>query len=109
MLETLLGAALFSALILILVLAILAARAWLIGTGAVDVVFEGGRRIRAPVGSTLLDALTGAGIRFAVIMGSDEKSRGTVMLKDLTRGVQEEVPVPELVQSVMHHLDAGLA
>jgi len=38
-----------------------------------------------------------AGIRFAVLMGSDEHARGTVTVKDLLKGAQHEVPRGELV------------
>ncbi|MGV3616421.1 MAG: histidine--tRNA ligase [Fimbriimonas sp.] len=36
-----------------------------------------------------------SGARFALVMGGDELGRGTVQLKDLVQGEQEEVPVAE--------------
>ena len=41
-----------------------------------------------------------SGIPLAVIMGSDEEARGTVMLKDLRRGEQVEVRLEELPSEV---------
>jgi histidyl-tRNA synthetase len=41
-----------------------------------------------------------AGIRFAVVMGEDELTRGAVAVKDLRRGDQFEVPRAELVKSL---------
>jgi histidyl-tRNA synthetase len=41
-----------------------------------------------------------AGIRFAVLMGSDEAARGTVTLKDLAEGGQEEVAQADLAATL---------
>lgn len=41
-----------------------------------------------------------AGIRFAVLMGTDEQARGTVTLKDLGKGEQHDVPRAELAERV---------
>ena len=41
-----------------------------------------------------------AGIRFAVLMGTDEQARGTVTLKDLTKAEQHDVPRAELAERV---------
>ena len=41
-----------------------------------------------------------AGIRFVVIRGEDEASRGTVAVKDLRRGDQFEVAEDELAQTL---------
>jgi histidyl-tRNA synthetase len=41
-----------------------------------------------------------AGIRFAVVMGEDELSRGAVAVKDLRRGDHLEVSRAELVKSL---------
>jgi histidyl-tRNA synthetase len=45
-----------------------------------------------------------AGIRFAVLMGSDEAARGTVTLKDLAGGGQEEVAEAELAARLRDRL-----
>ena len=41
-----------------------------------------------------------AGIRFAVLMGTDEQARGTVTVKDLTKAEQHDVPRAELAERV---------
>lgn len=41
-----------------------------------------------------------AGIPFAVVMGSDEQARGTVTLKDLAKGTQQEVPLADLSERI---------
>ncbi|WP_158046602.1 histidine--tRNA ligase [Skermanella pratensis] len=41
-----------------------------------------------------------AGIRFAVLMGTDEQARGTVTLKDLGKGEQHDVPRAELAERI---------
>src|SRR4051812_12710966 len=41
-----------------------------------------------------------AGIRFAVLMGTDEQARGTVTLKDLSKAEQHDVPRAELAERV---------
>jgi histidyl-tRNA synthetase len=41
-----------------------------------------------------------AGIRFAVLMGSDEQARGAVTLKDLFKGEQHDVPRADLPERV---------
>ena len=41
-----------------------------------------------------------AGIRFAVLMGTDEQARGAVTLKDLTKAEQHDVPRAELAERV---------
>ena len=46
-----------------------------------------------------------AGIRFAVLMGSDEAARGTVTVKDLDAGGQEEVARPDLAAHLRSRLD----
>ena len=48
-----------------------------------------------------------AGIRFAVLMGSDEHARGAVMVKDLQQGKQHEVPRNELVGKLQELLMEG--
>jgi histidyl-tRNA synthetase len=42
-----------------------------------------------------------AGIRFAVLVGSDEAARGTATLKDLLRGTQEEVARADLAARIL--------
>ena len=46
-----------------------------------------------------------AGIRFAVLMGTDEQARGTVTLKDLGKGEQHDVPRAELAERVRGLID----
>jgi Na+-transporting NADH:ubiquinone oxidoreductase subunit F len=62
MFEIGLGAGLFTALVLLLVLAILGARSRLVATGRVAVVVNETKTVAAPVGGKLLDILAEAGI-----------------------------------------------
>jgi Na+-transporting NADH:ubiquinone oxidoreductase subunit F len=62
MLEIGLGVALFTSIILVLVLVILFARSKLVATGEVDVTVNESRTIRTQVGGKLLDVLADAGI-----------------------------------------------
>jgi histidyl-tRNA synthetase len=48
-----------------------------------------------------------AGIRFAVLMGSDEQARGAVTLKDLFKGEQHDVPRADLPERVRALVAAG--
>jgi histidyl-tRNA synthetase len=48
------------------------------------------------------------GIRFAVIVGSNEAERGAAMLKDLSRGEQQEVQVTELAQAIRDGMERGV-
>jgi Na+-transporting NADH:ubiquinone oxidoreductase subunit F len=64
-----LGVALFTAIILLLVLVILAARSWLVAQGEVEIGVNGTRTIRARVGSKLLNALAEAGIHLPSACG----------------------------------------
>jgi Na+-transporting NADH:ubiquinone oxidoreductase subunit F len=64
-----LGVALFTAIILLLVLLILAARSWLVARGEVEVGVNETRTIKAPVGGRLLDALAEAGIHLPSACG----------------------------------------
>ena len=61
---------------------------------ATEIALEGGK-----LGKQLKYA-DRAGIRFAVVAGEDELSRGAVAVKDLRRGDQFEVPRAELVKSL---------
>ena len=47
-----------------------------------------------------LDRANKAAARHAVILGTDEVSRGAVTLKDLDAGVQQEVPLASLVERI---------
>ncbi len=69
MLEIGLGVALFTGIVLLLVLVILAARAKLVAGGEVDITVNDERRVRAPVGGKLLDALAEAGIHLPSTCG----------------------------------------
>lgn len=62
MVEVLLGMALFTTIILLLVLVILVARSKLVSTGAVNVVVNNDRELQIPVGSKLLLGLAEQGI-----------------------------------------------
>ncbi|MGH7560068.1 MAG: histidine--tRNA ligase [Gemmatimonadales bacterium] len=46
---------------------------------------------------------------FAVVVGSEERARGAVVLKDLRTGTQHEVPAGRLAELVRAGLDAGTA
>ncbi len=69
MIEIGLGVALFTALVLMLVLAILGARSGLVATGEVAVVVNQTRTITVPVGGKLLDALAEAGVHLPSACG----------------------------------------
>lgn len=69
MIEIGLGVALFTGLVLVLVLAILGVRSRLVETGEVDIVVNETRTITAPAGSKLLDALAEADIRLPSACG----------------------------------------
>ncbi|MFM2044291.1 MAG: histidyl-tRNA synthetasehisS [Pseudomonadota bacterium] len=45
-----------------------------------------------------------AGIRFCVIMGGDEKAKGTVTLKDMVTGDQTSIPRAALVETIRQRL-----
>jgi Na+-transporting NADH:ubiquinone oxidoreductase subunit F len=62
MIEIVLGIGLFTGIVMALVLVILAARARMVPTGEAAVTLNDGRRVATPVGRSLLDALTDAGI-----------------------------------------------
>ncbi len=47
------------------------------------------------------------GVRFAVIVGGDELARGAVVLRDLSRSSQEEVPRARLRSAIHAVLEAG--
>ncbi|MGH8144750.1 MAG: histidine--tRNA ligase [Rhodanobacteraceae bacterium] len=61
---------------------------------ATEIALEGGK-----LGKQLKYA-DRAGIRFAIVLGEDELTRGAVAVKDLRRGDQFEVPRAELVKSM---------
>ena len=48
------------------------------------------------------------GIRFAVIVGSNEAQRGAAMLKDLSRGEQQEVQITELARAIRNGMEHGV-
>lgn len=50
-----------------------------------------------------------AGIRFALIFGSEEWARGTVQIKDLVKGEQFEVPRTELIATLRVELEQAAA
>ncbi len=62
MIEITLGVGLFTGIIMTLVLVILAARSRMVATGEAGITLNDGRRIATPVGSSLLEALSDAGI-----------------------------------------------
>lgn len=67
--EMILGSVLFVAIVLALTVAVLAARALLLPTGAVAVTVNGRTRIEARAGEKLLGALAGAGIAIPAACG----------------------------------------
>ncbi|HVJ62755.1 MAG TPA: His/Gly/Thr/Pro-type tRNA ligase C-terminal domain-containing protein, partial [Tahibacter sp.] len=50
-----------------------------------------------------------AGIRFAIVLGSDEIARDVVQVKDLGRQEQFEVPRAELVKTLRVELEQAAA
>lgn len=64
-----LGITLFTAIILVLVLLILAARSWLVASGTVPVLINGERELQLPVGGKLLYALADVRIFLASACG----------------------------------------
>jgi histidyl-tRNA synthetase len=42
-----------------------------------------------------------AGVPFALLMGSDEKARGTVTLKNLRKAEQEEIPLAKVATRLL--------
>jgi Na+-transporting NADH:ubiquinone oxidoreductase subunit F len=69
MLEIGLGVALFTAIVLALVLVILLARSRLVATGVADVTVNTTRKLKIPVGEKLLTALSSAGINLPSTCG----------------------------------------
>ena len=69
MFEIGLGVALFTAIVLLMVLVILAARAGLVATGEVEVTVNDDRKLRAPVGRKLLIVLAEAAIHLPAACG----------------------------------------
>jgi len=57
----------------------------------------------------LLEKAAKEGVRFAVIAGADEASRGAVKLRDLARSEEREVAEADLAASLSASLAAGLA
>ena len=76
----------------------LCARLWAAGVRA-----EFGYRTHPPLPEQLAYALK-AGIPFLVIVGESELARGVVKVKDLARGVEEEVPEGELERDMLGRL-----
>ena len=62
LLEVLLGVGLFTAIVLILVFVILAARSRLVATGAVKIIVNGEKELAIPVGAKLMQGLADAGL-----------------------------------------------
>jgi Na+-transporting NADH:ubiquinone oxidoreductase subunit F len=62
MIEIALGIGLFTGIVMALVLVILVARARMVPTGEAGITLNDGRRVATPVGRSLLDALSDAGI-----------------------------------------------
>ncbi len=62
MYEVGLGVLLFTAIVMVLVLAVLAVRSRLVAVGEVDLLVNDGKTVRAPVGARLIDALAEADI-----------------------------------------------
>ena len=62
LLEVLLGVSLFTAIVLILVFVILAARSRLVATGAVKIIVNGEKELAIPVGAKLMQGLADAGL-----------------------------------------------
>ncbi len=60
--EVLLGVGLFTAIVLILVFVILAARSRLVATGAVKIIVNGEKELAIPVGAKLMQGLADAGL-----------------------------------------------
>ncbi len=75
MFEIGLGVALFTALVLVLVLAILGARSRLVAKGIVEITVNETRSVTAPVGGKLLDALAEAGIHMPSSCGIGQCGR----------------------------------
>jgi Na+-transporting NADH:ubiquinone oxidoreductase subunit F len=69
MLEIGLGVGLFTAIVMLLVLVILAARSQLVATGEVEITVNEERKLRAPVGGKLLGALAETGIHLPSACG----------------------------------------
>lgn len=69
MLEIILGVLLFTAIIVVLVLVILAAKSKLVASGNVDIVINDEKTIHAPVGQKLLGTLADAGLFVASACG----------------------------------------
>lgn len=66
-----------------------------------EISLEGGKLARQ------LKYADRAGIRFAVVMGPNEKSSGTVLVKELATGTQTEVPRAELARHLAGLLAGG--
>ena len=64
-----LGIGFFTGIVLLLVLAILAARSWLVATGQVDLTINDDTTVRVPVGGKLLGAISSAGIHLPAACG----------------------------------------
>ena len=69
MVEIGLGIAFFTGIVLLLVLVILAARSRLAPSGRVDVTINDATTVQAPIGGSLLDALSSAGIHLPAACG----------------------------------------
>ena len=69
MLETVLGVLLFTTIVMCLVLVILAVRSRLVAVGEVEIVVNGERRLRAPAGAKLLEALSALDINLPSACG----------------------------------------
>jgi Na+-transporting NADH:ubiquinone oxidoreductase subunit F len=69
MVEIVLGVALFTAIVLVLAMVVLAARAWLVVAGTVTITVNDKRTLEAPSGITLLEALPGEGIHLPSACG----------------------------------------
>lgn len=41
-----------------------------------------------------------AGIPFVVVIGEDEKSRGTIQLRDMEKGSQQEITIEEAIRVI---------
>jgi histidyl-tRNA synthetase len=63
-----------------------------------EVALEGGKLGRQ------LKYADRAGIRYALVLGEDERTRGVVALKDLASGEQSEVPRAELIRTLVERL-----
>jgi Na+-transporting NADH:ubiquinone oxidoreductase subunit F len=85
-----LGAGVFTTIVMALVLLILAARAWLVPTGEVDITVNGERHFRAAVGRRLIAVLAGDGIYLPAACGG----RGTCGQCRVIVGNGGGAPVP---------------